>query len=184
LTSSKFFSTIEAVRKGEVVSMRSTWVVFSLGVIVSSLMGVAAVSHAITDVRASGFSCTAVTGTQVTSLVNAGNNSTAATLNVACPVPDVYNGIQDISTVRVDIEDRSTTASASASRCVNLRFASGATGTSCGPSSTAPSTVTGHLSFNPAANADWSPGNFGYVSVILPARTGLGRSTVQGIHAF
>lgn len=164
--------------------MRSALVVFAATAIVSSVIGVAAVSHAITDVRASGFSCTAVNGTQVTSLVNAGNDSTVATLNVACPVPDVYNGIQDINTVQVELEDRSTIASASASRCVNLLFASGATGTSCGPSSTAPASVTGHLTFNPAPNANWAPANFGYISVILPARTGLGRSTVQGIHAF
>jgi hypothetical protein len=164
--------------------MRASLAVFALTAIASSVIGVAAVSHAITDVRASGFSCTAVNGAQVASLVNAGNQSTAASLNVACPVPDVYNGIQDISTVQVDLEDRSTIASPSASRCVNLHFANGATGTSCGPSQTAPVSVTGHLTFNPAANADWTAPSFGYVSVILPARTGLGRSTVQGIHAF
>lgn len=164
--------------------MKSTVVVFGAAAIVVSALGLPAVSHAITDVRTSGFSCTVVSGPQMANLVAAGNESTATTLNVACPVPDVYNGIQDISTVQVHLEDRSTLASPSASRCVNLLFANGATGTSCGPSQTAPSTVTGHLSFNPAANANWAPGNFGYVSVILPARTGLGRSTVQGIHAF
>jgi hypothetical protein len=164
--------------------MRSTLVVFAVTAIVSSVVGVAAVSHAITDVRASGFSCTAVNGVQVPTLVNAGNESTTTSLNVACPVPDVYNGIQNISTVQVELEDRSSTATVSASRCVNLLFANGATGTSCGPSSTAPNSVTGHLTLNPAADASWAAANFGYVSVILPPRTGLGRSTVQGIHAF
>lgn len=164
--------------------MRSALAVFAVTAIVSSVLGVAAVSHAITDVRASGFSCTAVIGTEVSRLIGAGNDSTAAGLNVAWPVPDVYNGIQNISTVMVELQDRSTTASPSASRCVNLLFANGAMGTSCGPSSTAPAAVTGHLTFNPAANADWAAANFGYISVILPPRTGLGRSTVQGIHAF
>jgi hypothetical protein len=165
-------------------SMKSTWVVFAATAIVSSVIGAATVSHAITDVRASGFSCTVVNGTQAGSLINAGNESTGMSLNVACPVPDVYNGIQDISTVMVELEDRSTFASASASRCVNLLFANGATGTSCGPTSTAPASVTGHLTFNPPPNANWTAANFGYVSVFLPPRTGLGRSTVQGIHAF
>lgn len=164
--------------------MRSAVVVFAVTAIVSSVIGVATVSHAITDVRASGFSCTAVNGTQVPSLIGAGNESTATPLNVACPVPDVYNGIQDINTVMVELQDRSTTASGTASRCVNLLFANGMVGTSCGPSAGAPVSVTGHLTLTPAANADWAPANFGYVSVILPPRTGLGRSTVQGIHAF
>jgi hypothetical protein len=164
--------------------MRSAWVAFTVTAIVSGAIGIASVSHAITDVRASGFSCTAVNGAQVSQLVNAGNESTGLTLNVACPVPDVYNGIQDITTVMVELEDRSSVASPSASRCVNLLFANGAIGTSCGPSATAPSQVTGHLTFQPVANASWTAANFGYVSVGLPPRTGLGRSTVQGIHAF
>jgi hypothetical protein len=164
--------------------MKSALVVFAVTTIVSSGLGVAAVSHAVTDVRVTGFSCTAVNGTHVARLVNAGNDSTAATLNVACPVPDVYNGVQEISVVQVHVEDRSTVASVSANRCVNLLFANGATGTSCGPTATAPNSVATHLSLDPAPNADWTAPHFGYVSVILPARTGLGRSTVQGIHAF
>jgi hypothetical protein len=164
--------------------MRSALVVFAATAIVSSVIGVAAVSHAITDVRASGFDCTAVIGTQAANLVQAGNDSTVTNLNVACPVPDVYNGIQNISSIRVDIEDRSTTGSPSANRCVNLAFPSGAIGTTCGPAATAPAAVTGHLPLNPLPNADWAPANYGYISVILPTRTGLGRSTVQGLHAF
>ncbi|HEY8944902.1 MAG TPA: hypothetical protein VIM73_11605 [Polyangiaceae bacterium] len=164
--------------------MKSTSVVFAVTAVVSSVIGVAAVSHAITDVRASGFDCAVVNGPQATLFVNTGNDSTAATLNVARPVPDVYNGIQGISTTRVDSIDRSTTASVSASRCVNLRFPNGAVGTSCGPSVTAPNNLTGHLPLSPVANADWLPGLYGYLSVFLPPRTGLGRSTVQGIHAF
>jgi hypothetical protein len=165
--------------------MRSTLVVFGVGAIVSSVIGVAAVSHAITDVRTSGFSCQVVNGSQATILVGAGNGSSVATLNVACPVPDVYNGIQDISVVQVQLEDRSSTASPSVSRCVNLVVANGQIGTSCGPSSTAPAAHVGHVNLNPATFAAWAPGNFGYVSVILPPRTDqFGRSTVQGVHAF
>jgi hypothetical protein len=164
--------------------MKSALVAFTVTALVSGAIGAASVAQAITDVRASGFSCTAVTGTQSGQLLNAGNDSTTTPLNVACPVPDVYNGIQNITTVQVELEDRSTVASPSASRCVNLLFANGATGTSCGPSATAPASVTGHLTFNPPANASWAAANFGYVSVILPPRSGLGRSTVQGIHAF
>jgi hypothetical protein len=96
----------------------------------------------------------------------------------------VYNGIQDISVVQVQLEDRSSVAGVSASRCVNLVVANGAVGTSCGPSSASPAAHVGHVTLNPPPNAAWAPGNFGYMSIVLPARTGLGRSTVQGIHAF
>lgn len=163
--------------------MGSKLVVFGAAAIIAGAIGLPAVSHAITDVRASGFACNVVNGAQAASFASTGNESTSA-LNIACPVPDVYNGIQDIGTVQVELQDRSTTASPSASRCVNLLFANGATGTSCGPSQTAPASHTGHLTFNPAPSAAWAPANFGYMSVILPGRTGLGRSTVQGIHAF
>jgi len=165
--------------------MGSKLVAFGVGAIVSSVIGVAAVSHAITDVRTSGFSCQVVNGSQAVNLVGAGNGSPSALLNVACPVPDVYNGIQDISVVQVQLEDRSSTAGVSASRCVNLVAANGQVGTSCGPSSASPAAHVGHVVLNPAPNAAWAPANFGYVSVFLPPRTDqFGRSTVQGIHAF
>jgi hypothetical protein len=86
--------------------------------------------------------------------------------------------------VQVEIDDRSTTAAPTANRCVSLLFSNNATVTSCGPAETAPAAVTGHLTFKPPGNADWAPANFGYMSVILPARTSLGRTTVNGIHAF
>jgi hypothetical protein len=164
--------------------MGSTLVAFGVGAIVSSVIGVATVSHAITDVRASGFSCQVVNGQQAPALVAAGNDSTVAALTVACPVPDVYNGIQNIGVVQAQLEDRSSTASPSASRCVNLVMANGATGTSCGPSATAPAAHVGHMTLKPMPNEAWAPANFGYMSIILPPRTGIGRSTVQGIHAF
>ena len=93
--------------------MRPELVAFTVTAIISSALGVAAISQAIpSDVRASGFGCVAVNGTQIGRLVNAGNDSTGATLNVACPVPDVYNGIQDIPTVQVEMEPRDVVAGA------------------------------------------------------------------------
>ena len=164
--------------------MKSKMVVFGVAAIITGALGVPAVSHAITDVRTSGFSCVAINGTQASSLINAGNHSTG-TVVVACPVPDVHNGVQEIGTVQVQLEDRSTVASPVASRCVNMVVANGGVFTACGPSQTAPAAVTGHLVFSPAAFASWTAPNFGYVSVSLPGRTvDLGRSTVQGIHAF
>jgi hypothetical protein len=124
-----------------------------------------------------------ISGGQAAALIATGNEATVA-INVACPVPDVYNGIQNINTVQVQLEDRSDTASPSANRCVNLVVANGATGTSCGPSATAPAAHIGHMTLKPLPDGNWAPANFGYVSVILPARTQFGRSTVQGIHAF
>jgi hypothetical protein len=93
---------------------------FSVSVVMSATIGYAGLSRAITDVRAPGFACTVTNGGNEGSFVNQGNQSTGSTLSLACPIPDVYNGVQGISTVQVAIFDRSTTASASASLCVSL----------------------------------------------------------------
>jgi hypothetical protein len=155
---------------------------FSVSVVMSATIGYAGLSRAITDVRAPGFACTVTNGGNEGSFVSQGNQSTGSTLSLACPIPDVYNGVQGISTVQVAIFDRSTTASASASLCVSLFSTAG---TSCGAGATVPASVTGFYTVNPPTFADWTAPNLGYAAVTLPARTlGSSATTVQGTHAF
>jgi hypothetical protein len=156
---------------------------FSVSVVMSATIGFAGLSRALpSDVRASGFACAVTDGRNAGSFVRAGNNSTTSSLSLACPIPDVYNGVQGISTVQVAIFDQSTAASASASLCVNL-FSS--VGTSCGTVATVPASLTGFYTVNPPTFADWTAPNLGYAAVTLPARiSGSLATTVQGIHAF
>jgi hypothetical protein len=154
---------------------------FSVSVVMSATIGYAGLSRAITDVRAPGFACVVTNGGNEGSFVNQGNQSTSSTLSLACPIPDVYNGVQGISTVQVAIFDRSTSASASASLCVSFLSTAG---TSCGTAATVPASLTGFYTVNPPTFADWTAPNFGYAAVTLPARTlGSAATTIQGIHA-
>jgi len=155
---------------------------FSVSLAMSATIGYAGLSRALpNDVRAPGWACTVTNGGTEGQFVNQGNQSTTNTLQVACPIPDVYNGVQGISTVQVAISDNSTTASASASLCVSLLTG----GTSCGAAATVPAFVTGFYTVNPPTFADWTAPNFGYALVTLPRRiAGSPSTTVQGTHSF
>ena len=156
---------------------------FSVSAVLSGVVGYAGISRAVTDVRAPGFACRAVDGRQEGLFVNQGNISTLSNLNVACPVPDVANGVHNITTVNVAFNDPSATTAPSAQRCVSVFAGSG---TSCGPVATLPASIVGFFTLNPAKNADWTAPNFGYISVVLPLRPSAGATatTVRGIHAF
>lgn len=161
---------------------KRTVLAFSMSAVLSGVLAYAGISRAVTDVRTPGFACRAVDGRFEGQFISQGNQSTATTLNVACPVPDVSNGVQNISTVNVAFNDQTATASPTAQRCVSL-FTS--PGVSCGPVASAPVGLTGFFTLNPSANADWTAPNFGYVSVVLPVRVSPAPATaVKGVHAF
>ena len=155
---------------------------FSVSVAMSATIGFAGLSRALpSDVRAPGFACTVTSGGAEGQFVNQGNQSTSNSLSLACPIPDVYNGVQGVSQVQVNILDHSTTASATATLCVSLLFG----GTSCGSVVSAPTAVTGFYTLVPPTFADWTAPNFGYALVTLPRRvSGSAATTITGTHAF
>jgi hypothetical protein len=144
--------------------------------IFTGFVGLSGVAQGAFWTRSGPADCVELAGNNTSIFAPGCNELTANSKLLECNITDTSATPKTgITTLNVHIEEFSGSI-ASSSRCVRFWNATGGT---CGGGVNTPSNgVTG---ISPPTFATWDTGNFGFISVILPPKTGAGNSCLKGI---